>query len=113
MTAAAQVLAEMPGYRVMVVGDMGELGETAVDCHRQVGEAAQQAGIDKVLSVGTLSQTLSDASGCGEHFQDKNTLAARVSELLLEHPVITVLIKGSRSAAMENVVRALQEKASC
>lgn len=79
----------------------------------QVGEAAKQAGIDKVLSVGTLSQTLSDASGNGEHFQDKSALAARVSELLSEHPVITVLIKGSRSAAMENVVRALQEKASC
>ncbi|MFA9208759.1 MAG: UDP-N-acetylmuramoyl-tripeptide--D-alanyl-D-alanine ligase, partial [Yersinia sp. (in: enterobacteria)] len=94
-------------------GDMAELGDTAVDCHRQVGEAARQAGIDKVLSVGSLSQTLSDASGNGEHFQDKNTLAARVSELLLEHPVITVLIKGSRSAAMENVVRALQENASC
>ncbi|MBS0055055.1 UDP-N-acetylmuramoyl-tripeptide--D-alanyl-D-alanine ligase [Yersinia sp. Marseille-Q3913] len=113
MTAAAQVLAEMPGYRVMVVGDMGELGDTAIDCHRQVGEAAKQVGIDKVLSVGTLSQTLSDASGNGEHFQDKSALAARVSELLNEHPVITVLIKGSRSAAMENVVRALQEKASC
>ena len=113
MTAAAQVLAEMPGYRVLVVGDMAELGDTAVDCHRQVGEAARQAGVDKVLSVGSLSQTLSDASGNGEHFQDKNTLAARVSELLLEHPVITVLIKGSRSAAMENVVRALQENASC
>lgn len=113
MTAAAQVLAEMPGYRVMVVGDMAELGDTAVDCHRQVGEAVKQAGVDKVLSVGTLSQALSDASGCGEHFQDKSAIAARVSELLLEHPVITVLIKGSRSAAMENVVRALQEKASC
>ncbi|CQI94742.1 UDP-N-acetylmuramoyl-tripeptide--D-alanyl-D-alanine ligase [Yersinia rohdei] len=113
MTAAAQVLAEMPGYRVMVVGDMAELGDTAIDCHRQVGEAAKHAGVDKVLSVGKLSQTLSDASSCGEHFQDKDTLAARVSELLLEHPIITVLIKGSRSAAMENVVRALQEKASC
>ncbi|CNH84034.1 UDP-N-acetylmuramoyl-tripeptide--D-alanyl-D-alanine ligase [Yersinia pekkanenii] len=113
MTAAAQVLAEMPGYRVMVVGDMGELGDTAVDCHRQVGEAAKQAGVDKVLSVGTLSQALSDASGNGEHFQDKSALTARVNELLSEHPVITVLIKGSRSAAMENVVRALQEKASC
>ncbi|OVZ84122.1 UDP-N-acetylmuramoyl-tripeptide--D-alanyl-D-alanine ligase [Yersinia kristensenii] len=113
MTAAAQVLAEMPGYRVMVVGDMAELGETAVECHRQVGEAAKQTGIDKVLSVGSLSQVLSDASGCGEHFQDKRAIAARVSELLLEHPVITVLIKGSRSAAMENVVRALQERASC
>ncbi|AHK19895.1 UDP-N-acetylmuramoyl-tripeptide--D-alanyl-D-alanine ligase [Yersinia similis] len=113
MIAAAQVLAEMPGYRVMVVGDMAELGETAADCHRQVGEAAKHAGVDKVLSVGTLSQILSSASGNGEHFQDQNTLSVRVNALLNEYPVITVLIKGSRSAAMENVVRALQEKASC
>ncbi|CAI2490723.1 UDP-N-acetylmuramoyl-tripeptide--D-alanyl-D-alanine ligase [Serratia liquefaciens] len=113
MTAAAQVLAEMPGYRVMVVGDMAELGAEAEECHRQVGEAARLAGVDKVLGVGPLSQTLIAASGNGEHFQDKAAVIARVAELLSEHAVITVLIKGSRSAAMEQVVRALQEKAPC
>jgi UDP-N-acetylmuramoyl-tripeptide--D-alanyl-D-alanine ligase len=113
MTAAAQVLAEMPGYRVMVVGDMAELGAEAEECHRQVGEAARLAGIDKVISVGTLSQVLSAASGNGEHYQDKTAVIARVAELLSAHAVITVLIKGSRSAAMEQVVRALQEKAPC
>lgn len=113
MTAAAQVLAEMPGYRVMVVGDMAELGAEAEECHRQVGEAARQAGVDKVISVGGLSRVLSEASGNGEHYQDKTAVIARVAELLSEHAVITVLIKGSRSAAMEQVVRALQEKAPC
>ena len=113
MTAAAQVLAEMPGYRVMVVGDMAELGAEAEECHRQVGEAARLAGIDKVISVGTLSQILSSAAGNGEHYQDKTAVIARVAELLSAHAVITVLIKGSRSAAMEQVVRALQEKVPC
>ncbi|MEB7884745.1 UDP-N-acetylmuramoyl-tripeptide--D-alanyl-D-alanine ligase [Serratia fonticola] len=113
MTAAAQVLAEMPGYRVMVVGDMAELGAEAEECHRQVGEAARLAGIDKVISVGGLSQVLSSAAGNGEHYQDKTAVTARVAELLSAHAVITVLIKGSRSAAMEQVVRALQEKAPC
>ncbi|EFL92124.1 UDP-N-acetylmuramoyl-tripeptide:D-alanyl-D-alanine ligase [Candidatus Regiella insecticola LSR1] len=113
MIAAAQLLAEMPGYRVMAVGDMGELGETAVDCHRQVGSAARQAGIDKVLSVGTLSQQLSSASGNGEHFHDQVVLTARLKQLLQAHPIITLLIKGSRSSGMENVVQALQENASC
>ncbi|CAI0974055.1 UDP-N-acetylmuramoyl-tripeptide--D-alanyl-D-alanine ligase [Serratia liquefaciens] len=113
MTAAAQVLAEMPGYSVMVVGDMAELGAEAEECHRQVGEAARLAGVDKVLGVGPLSQTLIAAAGNGEHFQDKAAVTARVAELLSEHAVITVLIKGSRSAAMEQVVRALQEKAPC
>lgn len=113
MTAAAQVLADMPGYRVMVTGDMAELGTEAVACHRQVGEAAQRAGIDKVLSVGSLSQHISDASGVGEHFSDKAALSARLLSLLSEHQVITVLVKGSRSAAMEQVVQTLQEKGTC
>lgn len=113
MTAAAQVLADMPGYRVMVTGDMAELGAEEVACHRQVGEAARQAGIDKVLSVGSLSQHISDASGVGEHFSDKASLSARLSTLIAEHQVITVLVKGSRSAAMEQVIQTLQEKGTC
>lgn len=113
MTAAAQVLAEMPGYRVMVVGDMAELGDEAQECHREVGEAARLAAIDKVLSVGSFSKSISDASGVGEHFTDKTAVTARLKKLLKEHPVITVLIKGSRSAAMEQVVQSLQEKGTC
>ncbi|MDU5768017.1 UDP-N-acetylmuramoyl-tripeptide--D-alanyl-D-alanine ligase [Mixta calida] len=113
MTAAAQVLGEMPGYRVMVTGDMAELGAEAVECHREVGEAARKAGIDKVLSVGALSQHISDASGAGEHFSDKAALIARLQSLLAEHQIITVLVKGSRSAAMEQVVQNLQEKGTC
>ncbi|WP_435955240.1 UDP-N-acetylmuramoyl-tripeptide--D-alanyl-D-alanine ligase [Dryocola sp. BD626] len=113
MTAAAQVLSEMPGYRVMVVGDMGELGAEAQDCHRQVGEAAKAAGIDCVLSVGVLSETISQASGVGEHFTDKKAAIARLKALLAEHSIITILVKGSRSAAMEEVVHALQEIGTC
>lgn len=113
MIAAAQVLAEMPGYRVMAVGDMAELGAESENCHRQVGEAIRDAGIDKVFSIGHDSRIISDLSGCGEHVEDKAALTARLTSLLSEHAVITVLIKGSRSAAMEQVVRALQENATC
>ncbi|GKX56271.1 UDP-N-acetylmuramoyl-tripeptide--D-alanyl-D-alanine ligase [Leminorella grimontii] len=113
MTAAAHTLAAMPGYRVMVVGDMGELGDDAVDCHRQVGEAARLAGVDKVLSVGALSETISTASGRGEHFHDKEAVAERLKQLLSEHAVITILVKGSRSSAMEQVVHRVQETVQC
>jgi len=95
-----------------VVGDMGELGEHAEACHREVGEAARQAGIDHLLSVGKLSALISQANG-GEHFQDQSALVARLSDLLSQHALVSVLIKGSRSAAMEQVVRALQENAPC
>lgn len=113
MTAAAHVLSEMPGYRVMVVGDMAELGDESEACHIQVGEAAKAAGIDKVLSVGTLSKALSEASGVGEHFNDKAAVTARLKVLIAEQKIITILVKGSRSSAMEEVVRELQENGTC
>ena len=86
MTAAAQVLAEMPGYRILVAGDMAELGDESEACHRQVGEAAKAAGIDCVISVGVLSKNISDASGVGEHFADKPAAIARLKALIAEHP---------------------------
>ncbi len=113
MTAAAQVLSDMPGYRVMVVGDMAELGAGAAECHREVGEVARKARIDKVLSVGALSQNISAVSGVGEHFTDKAMLTQRLRSLIAQHKEITVLVKGSRSAAMEQVVQTLQEKETC
>lgn len=115
MIAAAQVLAEMPGYRVMVVGDMAELGADAQAYHRRVGFAVGETGIDNVLSVGQLSHLISDESGHGEHFADKAALIERLKSLLCEHEVITILVKGSRSARMEWVVRGIteQENQSC
>ncbi|CUX97294.1 UDP-N-acetylmuramoyl-tripeptide--D-alanyl-D-alanine ligase [Candidatus Hoaglandella endobia] len=110
MTVAAQVLSEMPGYRVMVLGDMAELSNQAVKYHRQVGEAIALTDIEKVLSIGQLSQFIGDASGRGEHFQDKFSLISRIAQLLSENALMTILVKGSRSAAMEQVVLALQEK---
>lgn len=113
MIAAAHVLSEMPGYRVMVVGDMAELGAESEACHRQVGEAAKLVGIDLVLSVGKLSEAISHASLAGEHFNDKQAVIERLQTLIRQHPMITILVKGSRSAAMEEVVRALQENGTC
>ena len=113
MTAAVQVLAEMPGYRVLVVGDMAELGAESEACHVQVGEAAKAAGIDRVLSVGKQSHAISTASVVGEHFADKTALITRLKSLIAEQQVITILVKGSRIAAMEEVVRALQENVTC
>ncbi|MDX7997911.1 UDP-N-acetylmuramoyl-tripeptide--D-alanyl-D-alanine ligase [Xenorhabdus sp. Reich] len=113
MIAAANVLSQMSGHRVMVVGDMGELGEQAVECHREVGEAVVSTNIDKVLSVGVLSTHISDASGRGQHFTNKTELVAALLSLLEQHEMISILIKGSRSAAMEEVVNSLKENFQC
>lgn len=113
MTAAAQVLATMPGYRIMIAGDMGELGSDTESCHRKVGKALHEAGIDKVLTVGEYSQWIAQESQVGEVFATKSALTERARELIKEHQVVTLLVKGSRSAAMEEIVVKLQEKDAC
>ncbi|UDG80134.1 UDP-N-acetylmuramoyl-tripeptide--D-alanyl-D-alanine ligase [Candidatus Steffania adelgidicola] len=113
MTAGVQVLADMPGYRVMVVGDMTELGEQSDASHRQVGTAITLTTIDEVLSIGNRSYLIGEASGRNKHFQDKAALTAYLALLLSQQAVITILVKGSRCAKMEQIVHTLQEKAVC
>ncbi|AFP85694.1 UDP-N-acetylmuramoyl-tripeptide--D-alanyl-D-alanine ligase [secondary endosymbiont of Heteropsylla cubana] len=113
MNAAIQVLNTMTGYRVMVVGDMAELGEQAIKWHQLIGENIRKTNIDKVLSVGRLSYFISQTSRRGEHFQDKDQIVTRLTQLLSAKKTITILIKGSRSAGMEKVVQILEEITRC
>ena len=113
MIAAINVLAKMPGYRVLVVGDMGELGDYAHECHQRVSLAAKQAGLDKVFSVGELSEIITQFSECGEHFALKEALLTRLIPLVQGNDVVSILVKGSRSSAMEDIVNALKECFKC
>lgn len=113
MTAAAQLLATLPGYKIMVIGDMAELGEQTATLHHDLGKLLRQLAIDKVLSVGHASQFASAASGKGEHFSDKSALVARLQALLADEQPASVLIKGSRGARMEHIVHSLLEAAPC
>ncbi|MDF1678165.1 MAG: UDP-N-acetylmuramoyl-tripeptide--D-alanyl-D-alanine ligase [Legionellaceae bacterium] len=100
------VLATHTGRRILVLGDMGELGEHAKAHHEAVGVAAKEQGIERLLTCGTLSQAATDAfGGAAEHF---NNQAALLEVLKPELDVnTTVLVKGSRSSAMEQVVEGL------
>lgn len=110
--AAIQVLAEHAGTRILVLGDMGELGPEAEALHREVGEKAKAAGIDRMLCLGELS--IHAVQGFGEgamHFE-------RIEELLAEiecalGPEVTVLVKGSRFMKMERVVQSFLEAHTC
>lgn len=113
MLAAINILARLPGVRILVVGDMAELGQYSVACHQQVGEHAAKQKLDHVLSLGVESQKIAQCSGVGESFTDKSALLARLQQLLAQHSQATVLVKGSRSAKMEEIVQALEEKRSC
>ena len=103
--AAVDILAAFPGRTVLVLGDIGELGEWAEQGHRDVGTYA--AGkVDALYAVGPLMRHAVAAFGAeGRHFADQASL---ITALAAEQgPSTTLLIKGSRSAAMDKVVAAL------
>jgi len=103
MGAAIDVLANFEGDRVLVIGDMGELGSSAKKLHADIGERAKKAGIDYLYATGELSASAIKAFGeNGFHFQSKNELIKVLKKNLNNDDV--VLVKGSRSAAMEVVV---------
>ncbi|MDX1252109.1 MAG: UDP-N-acetylmuramoyl-tripeptide--D-alanyl-D-alanine ligase [Gammaproteobacteria bacterium] len=110
LLAAINVLAGVAGRKVLVLGDMGELGDDAPLFHRQVGERARQAGIDKLYATGELSRDAVQAFGAdGGHYANHDELIAALAADL--NAQTTVLVKGSRFMRMERVVEALvQEK---
>jgi len=88
-----------------VLGDMGELGEWAEQGHREVGEYAV-GKVDALYAVGPLMAHAVNAFGAGgQHFADQQSLIAALGRE--QGNLTTLLIKGSRSAAMDNVVAAL------
>ena len=104
--AAVRVLAAKKPLRVLVLGDMAELGANAAVMHREVGEFARQAGIEKLYALGELSrETVAAFGDGGAHYASHDALAASLSAALT--PTSTVLLKGSRSMKMERVVEKL------
>lgn len=103
--AALQVLAKFPTKKILVLGDMGELGPGAWDFHSEIGLAAKQAGIDTLFTFGDLSAAAKSAFGDGAmHFERIQELLAQIENLL--SPNVTLLVKGSRFMQMERVVKA-------
>ena len=100
--AAIDVLASSPGRRVLVLGDMGELGADAEQLHAELGDYALSAGIDQLYTLGNLSASASDAFK-GLHFTDLESLKAPLFNEI-ERRDLTLLVKGSRSSKMDLVV---------
>jgi UDP-N-acetylmuramoyl-tripeptide--D-alanyl-D-alanine ligase len=104
--AAIDVLAEAPGTRLFIFGDMGELGSDAPRMHAGVGAHAKAAGIERLFTLGEHAVHACEAFGArARHFD-------RIEDLLDElagavQPGTTVLVKGSRFMRMERVVDAL------
>jgi len=105
MRAAIDVLASYPAPRILVVGDMGEVGTQGREFHEEIGAYAQSRGIETVLATGELSRALV-ASGA-HHYEQFDDVLAALDKQLGGNSEATVLVKGSRFMKMERVVNHL------
>ena len=109
MHAAIEVLADLPGPRLLVMGDMGEVGNQGPQFHGEAGRHAGARGIEKFFTLGEQSQEAAAAFGGGRHFSD---MAELVAAVVAELPQVgSVLVKGSRFMKMERVVQAVMAAA--
>lgn len=115
MRAAIDVLASLPGPRMLVIGDMGEVGDQGPQFHAEIGAWARERGIETVFALGNESKHsvaafAGDEAGEARHFDDIDSLNAAV---LARWPhAASVLVKGSRFMQMERVVQAIAASAA-
>lgn len=108
--AAIDALARFAGSRVLVMGNMAELGEASAQLHFEVGAYARERGIDRLLAIGAFAEALARGFGVeAQVFGSQAALIERCREF--DGPGVVMLVKGSRSAAMERVVQALANTA--
>ncbi len=104
--AGLDILAKRTGKKIMVLGDMAELGEYTVSHHQAVGIHAKTIGIDNMMTVGEHTTHTHQAFGKNaHHFENKTALIQALKKEL--SPTTTILIKGARNTHMEDVVSAL------
>ncbi len=104
--AAIDVLAELPGPRLLVLGDMGEVGDSGPQMHAEIGAYAKERGLEQLFALGEQSALAINTFGTqGRHFADIDILNSAVLAALPE--TNSVLVKGSRFMKMERVVNAI------
>lgn len=106
LDAAVETLAGFAGKKILVLGDMKELGDDAKNIHHHAGEKIRSAGIDYLFTYGELS--MNTAQGFGEgayHFNEQEKLVNALKPFL--YNTTTILVKGSRSMKMEKVIAGL------
>jgi UDP-N-acetylmuramoyl-tripeptide--D-alanyl-D-alanine ligase len=100
------VLSAQEGVRVLVLGDMNELGREAASLHAEMGQMARSMGIHHLLALGTVTPAAVEAFGAdAAWFPNHAELLPALRELL--RPGTAVLVKGSRSQHMEDILTGL------
>lgn len=108
--AAIDVLATAQSPQILILGEFAELGAHTAEAHADIGQYARKR-IAGLWSVGDAAAPSSRAFGSGgQHFVNKAEVISALSELVGRTDSGAVLVKGSRSAAMEEVMTALIER---
>ena len=114
MKAAVDVLSTLPKPCLLVVGDMGEVGNQGPLFHEELGQYARFKQINQLFCTGQASLATANAfdehSIQGKHFEDRAQLHEAVTAALTE--VNSILIKGSRFMKMESVIEAIHQHIS-
>ena len=108
--AAIDVLAELPAPRLLVLGDMGEVGDQGPQFHAEVGAYAAERGIEALYTLGDMCTHAAQAFGPARHFENMTALVDAVRSQVTN--VQSIVVKGSRFMKMEQVVDALVQQAA-
>jgi len=119
LKVALELLVELSGKRMLVLGDMAELGDEAEEAHVEAGILAKEMCIDGLYATGKLTPLTVKSYGEGaEHFETRELLSAALKAKIINSSIDenndnnesnwNLLIKGSRSAGMEKLVTDLQ-----
>lgn len=106
LAAALATLMTMPGKKLLVLGDMAELGDDADTWHSWAGQAARTAGVIELFAMGDLARLAAESFGEGAHHPTDGQALVKVLLPRLR-PDVNVLVKGSRCMAMESLVAEL------
>lgn len=106
--AAIDLLSERKGLRILVLGDMAELGDESEFYHKEIGEYAKAQGLDDLYTCGVDSKYTAAAFFTSNHFSEQETLVSALQQRIeLSEQPLTLLFKGSRSAQMERALQML------
>lgn len=115
LEACLKTVYSLKGYdkKIVVIGDMLELGEKEVEFHREIAEELDPQRLDYVLTIGTLAENIYEAAkqnfpeGTCFHFESKKELLEKLKEIIT--PNTLVMVKASRAMKLEDIVNGLIE----
>lgn len=108
------VLSTMPGYRILIISDMLELGElNTIKYHCYIGRCIAKTNINQVLTVGEVSYFITKICKRGKHFKNKLKLIFYLNDILFQNQRISIAVKGSRDFHMEEIVNVIKDKSRC